>query len=586
MDLEEERKRVGERWLVFPSTDTSKGRFEYRKPGDSRKTWNSPPTCSEYAEQDRFHGIYRAPEFFNGTVEDYVRVVEEYPDAHELRSKLRADVDDDTVLGSDATLLAEARVRMYQRDKAAATTPSARDAAEERMAIWQHETQRAVVAAQQRFLIREQDKAGPLWRVRYDTDRWRRDKVHRAIYHNIQSQQDFTEAPCPLNRYICAVEDPDPSLEREHELDIARDNLPVRTCIDTARSRREDFHGWELELKFLYAKVVTDQGTEYSAAGCQLVAITRHVYGVDLAIEEASTRDNRFDPEWKAELYLALLLKHRGENCDTIDEARADLPRAVVLGLSAYEEHLGMQRALGTERWCAERDRLQACLDEAEDTEESHPPQKRRRVRTGAGALPFLTSASSRVLALERPVLSTHEQEPDESGYVPFRTNEVVMTLLGKNQCVLEAVRFATACRYLSRDTFGLPKHGDVNMKALVDGARRNPDFPFTFVKIPATTWAGLPGLPWGIYIGRVVVGTFSHMIVYCTWRHLLFLGGDSSDSNAACRGWHLEQSEIDDPSSFEAFMRNMLGPQLQNRVDAVYRVDVHAKRLSETCYC
>ena len=587
MDLAEERKRVGDAWRVFRSTDASKGRFEYRKPGSdsARKTWTPPPTCDAYAAEDPFHGLYRAPDFFNGTVEDYVKVVEDYPDAHELRAKLRADVDDDGTLGMDAVLLTEARVRMYQREQKSATTPSARAAAEASMAVWQHELQRAVVAAQQRFVLREQDKAGPRWRVRYDTEAWKRRKVHRAIYREEATGEDHTEPPCPIDRYIHAVQDPTPSLEREHELDMARDHVQVRTCLDTARSRREDFPGWEVELKFLYNKVVTDQGVAYTAAGCQLVATARYVYGLDLAIEECRTRDNRFEPEWKGELYLALVRRHKGVPCDELDDARAALPRDVVLGLSAFEEHLGMDRALGTERWSDERDRLQARLDDEDDTPEA--PAKRRRVRTGAGALPFAADTSSRAFALKRAVLSRHEQQPDASGYVPFRTNAVVTTSLGKGQCVLEAARCATADRTLSRATFGLQeKRGDVNLKALVHGARANRDFPFRFTKQPPTSWAGLPRLPWGIYMGRVVVGDFSHMIVYCTWRHMLFLGGDRSDRRAAPRGWHLEDSEVQDPRRFETFMLDLLGPQLQRRVDAVYRVDVRVSRIADTCYC
>ena len=587
MDLVEERKRVGDAWRVFRSTNASKGPFEYRKPGgDARKTWNAPATCAEYEEQDRFHGLYRAPTFFRGTVEDYITVVEDYPDAHELRAKLRADVDDDVTLGSDAVLLAQARVRMYHREQADATTPSGRKAAEDNAGVWQHESQRALVSAQQRFVLREQDKAGPRWQVRYNTEAWTHDKAHRAIYRDLSTGEDQHDPPSTIDRYIMAVEDTTPSLDREHELDAARSHVLVRTCIDTARSRRQDFPGWELELRFLYHKVVTDQGTDYTAAGCQLVATTRYVYGLELAIQVCQTRDNRFDAEWKGELYLALLQHLKGEGSSELDEARADMPRSVALGLAACEDHLGMDRALGTARWTEERDKLQSRLDEPAAEEEEALPHKRRGVRTGAGALPFAPDTSSRTLSLQRLVQSKHEQVPDAAGYVPFRTNAIVMTCVGKGQCVLEAVRFATACRQYSRETFGLPKRGDVNLKELVRGARLNRDFPFTFVKQRPTVWAGLPRLPWGIYMGRVVVGEFSHIIVYDTWRHLLFLGGDRSDRRAAPRGWYVEEEEVQDPAVFEKFMMDMLGPQLQRKVDAIYRIDVHAKRLRDTSYC
>ena len=579
---------MGDAWHVFRSTNTSKGRFEYRKAeGDTRKTWHPPATCAEYEAQDRFHGLYRVPQFFNGVVQDYVTVVEDFPDAHELRAKLRADVDDDTMLGSDAPLLAEARVRMYQREQADATTPSAREAAQGLIGIWQHETERALVSAQQRHVLREQHKAGPRWQVRYNMHAWTHDKVHRAVYRDVATGEDFHEAPSTIDRYIMAVEDTTPSLEREHELDVARDYVSVRTCIDTARSRRDSSLGWETELKFLYCKVVTDQGTDYTVDGCRLVDTTRRVYGLDAAITECQSRDNRFDPEWKAELYLALLCKHRGTPSHELDEARTYLPRDVALGLAAHEEHLGMERVMGDDGWREERDRLQARLDEPEQSERpAEVPAPRRGVRTGAGALPFAPDTSCRALAAKRCVQSTHEQNPDASGYVPFRTNAVVMTCVGKGQCVLEAVRFGTGDRTLSRATFGLPKSGDVDIKALVHGARRNRSLPYRFVKQSPTTWAGLPRLPWGIYLGRVVVGEFSHVIVYCTWRHMLFLGGDRSDRRAAPRGWFVEDDEVQDPAKFEAFMLDMLGPQLQRRVDAVYRVDVHAKRLSDTSYC
>ena len=591
MDLREERARVGDSWAVFRSKRAEKGYFEYRRVDDNFRTWTAPETCEAYAAQDRFDGLYRAPVFFRGTDEDYYTVVEEYPDAHNLRSKLRADVDDDKKLVA-AHLLADSRIRMFQREVQDCRVPTERAKLEEKVAIWQHEVARAVVAAQQRFVMREQRKAGPRWKVRYNMDYWKNNNVHKAIYRSVDTGKDHNDPPSPTERYVDAVENDQPSQERELELDEAREHVPIRTCIDVARTRRDDNPGWELELQFLYVKVVKEHGVELTPGGCELIFTARRVYGIDKALEVAWHRNNRFDPEWKVELYLGRLLKHQDAEHAEVKEAREHLPHHLAANLLEVDDHLGMTRALGSSDWYDELNRLQVFVDTYEEPsptpEPEAPPkhQPRRAVRCGSGALPFLCNASTRTLSSEHKIQSTHEQVPDASGFVPFRTNSLVMTCIGKSECVLEAVRFATADRRLSRATFGLPKRGDINLKQLVRGARLNRDFPFTFVKQKPTHWAGLPALPWGIYLGRVVVGQYSHMIVYCTWRHLLFLGGDSGDPNAASRGWFLEEREVEQPQLFQEFMVDLLGPHLQTRIDAVYRVDVHSKKLIDTAYC
>lgn len=591
MDLREERARVGDTWTVFRSNRPEKGYFEYRRVEDNFRTWDEPDTCEAYAAQDRFDGLYRAPTFFQGVTEDYYKVVEDFPDAHNLRSKLRADVDDDNKLVA-AHLLADSRIRMFQREVHDCRVPSEKVKLQAKVALWQHESSRALVAAQQRFVLREQRKAGPRWKVRYNMQSWNNNSVHKAIYRSVETNQDHHDPPSPTERYIEAVEDDQPSRERELELDEAREHVPIRTCIDVARTRRDDNPGWELELQLLYVKVVKTHGVELTPGGCELIFTARHVYGVEKALDVAWHRNNRFDPEWKVELYLGRLLKHKDVEHAEVAEARRHLPHHLAANLLEVDEHLGMVRALGSSDWFDELNRLQVFVDTYEEPdappdpvpEKSHEP--RRAVRCGSGALPFVHGASSRVLSGQRTVQALHEQVPDGSGCVPFRTNSVVMTCIGKGECVLEAVRFATADRRLSRATFDLPKRGDINLKALVRGARLNRDFPFAFVKQTPTNWAGLPLLPWGIYLGRVVVGAYSHMIVYCSWRHLLFLGGDCGDPNAASRGWFLEEEEIKSPHTFQKFMVDLLGPQLQTRIDAIYRVDVHSKKLHDTAYC
>ena len=95
--------------------------------------------------------------------------------------------------------------------------------------------------------------------------------------------------------------------------------------------------------------------------------------------------------------------------------------------------------------------------------------------------------------------------------------------------------------------------------------------------------------MPPGIYLARIVVGTWQHMIAYDAWRHIFFLGGGRATSarQRACtagRGWYVSEDEIADPCKFAAFMRGML-EGLQGHLDTVYRVDVRVKLAQDTSY-
>ena len=182
--------------------------------------------------------------------------------------------------------------------------------------------------------------------------------------------------------------------------------MPIRECIDLAHSNR-DTMGWETELQFLYHKVVVEQGTTYTAASCQLVAATRRAYGLDLAIATGADRSCHFDGHWKGELYLALLLTHR--RASRVDEARADLPPAAAQGLCGVAAHLDMARTIGDATWRDEVRRLEA---HAHSAAEALPPQQRKRVRTGAGALPYVSTGR----ALESAEIGNFIISPSKKG--------------------------------------------------------------------------------------------------------------------------------------------------------------------------
>lgn len=393
------------------------------------------------------------------------------------------------------------------------------------------------------------------------------------------SQAALERAEEDQARYTAAVENQSATLEREQELDAAREPLCVRTCLGLAMERRERSLSWETELVHLYHMTVDAQGLDYTAESAQLVAAARRTLGLDAAIDECHERPHCCDPEWIGERYLALLLKHRGGQL--VEAARDLLPYSVALGISAMDDHLGMERTLGQDAWRAEEDLLRRVVAD------KRPEPGRRRLSTGSGALPFgaTTGRALTKLANTRRPLPAMTQVPNASGYVPFRTDQVVMTCVAKGECTLEAVRFATGSNRLTRASFGLPAKGPVSIKALVQGARANPALPFAFIKQRPTTWAGLLRLPWGIYVGRATVGEHDHMIAYDAWRHIIFLGGDSRDPSAVCRGWFLDDAEIADPPTFERFMLGLLDGLWKN-VDGMYRVDVHARKLLDTSYC
>ena len=595
--LEEERARVGPAYRVYRSDSKQrhKGIFRYCKDG-AAATYTRPPMCDTYAQRDEFEGLYCAPQFFRGAHEDYITVVEELcedprsPGVMALLAKLRAEVP------GDASALANSRILLYQKRQHEGSSATQKRIAAKAVGVWQREFKAAELHRQYVATAEEQASVGRAWRVDYDASERGVDYFLYTCVATGNVQSTRPPVMTCVERYIMAVEDSAPTLERNEELDYARDAMPIRECIDLARSNR-DTMGWEAELKFLYHKVVVEQGTSYTADSCQLVAATRRAYGLDLAITACSDRICRFDDHWKGELYLALLLKHR--QGPLVNQARDNVPYATAQSLCAAAEYLDMQRTIGDKVWHGELRRLQAI---APDSETVLAPQQRKRVRTGAGALPFISTGRALVseVAARRPV-PRHEQVPDAGGYVPYRTEAVIMTNIGPRECVLEAVRFALGSNRYARASFGLPLTGDVNMKALVHAANSSRLVPFRFRKQPPVTWEMLPKLPQGIYIARAAVGEWSHMVVYDTWRHLLFLGGTRAppeDTLApyldpdytpptdvpADRGWFVEDEEVAHPEKFAAFMHGLLDG-LQPRLDTIYRVDVHAKKLEATHY-
>jgi hypothetical protein len=179
-------------------------------------------------------------------------------------------------------------------------------------------------------------------------------------------------------RYTAAVEDQRAGIEREHELDAARGVLSVRTCLGLAIAHRDDSLQWGNEIVQLYHNTVSDQGLDYTAESGQLVAVVRRTLGPDEAIEECKERPHCFKPEWKGELYLALLHKHRGGSL--VGAARDALPYRVALGIAAMDDHLGMERTLGKAKWRAEEDLLQRVV--ADKRDEPEEPEEPRDVYT------------------------------------------------------------------------------------------------------------------------------------------------------------------------------------------------------------
>jgi len=179
-------------------------------------------------------------------------------------------------------------------------------------------------------------------------------------------------------RYTAAVEDQRVNIEREHELDAARGALSVRTCLGLAIAHREGSLQWENEIVQLYHNAVSDQGLDYTAESGRLVAVVRRTLGPDEAIEECKERPHCFKPEWRGELYLALLHKHRGGSL--VDAARDALPYRVALGIAAVDDHLGMERTLGKAKWHAEEDLLRRVV--ADKRAEPEEPEEPRDVYT------------------------------------------------------------------------------------------------------------------------------------------------------------------------------------------------------------
>lgn len=504
----------------------------------------------------------------------YVVAVEDGRDPADLRAEVEGDVCGAGAL-RNAIDVAKGRIRHWQEQVRTGTSLTKKAEARDMVGRWQQELQATEQLDQQAAVHAEQQCVVGPWTVSYV----KFDGGDVFKYTHQDGREQSTRPPHdPEARYTDAVEDQRATLEREYELDAARGALSVRACLGLAIDHRENSLSWETELVHLYHMTVDAQGTDYTTESAQLVAAARRTLGLDAAIEECHERPHCCEPEWIGERYLALLLKHRGGQL--VEAARGTLTYRVALGIAAMDDHLGMERALGQDAWRAEEDLLRRVVDDKR-------PDSRRRLSRGSGALPFDVAtgrALTKLAATMRP-LPAMTQIPDARGYVPFRTDRVVMTPVAKGECVLEAVRFATGSNRLSRGFFGLPAKGQVSIKALVAGARANPACPFAFVKQRPTTWAGLLALPWGIYVGRATVGEFDHMIAYDAWRHMIFLGGDAGDPSAVCRGWFLDDDEVADPAAFERFMLGMIDGLWKN-VDGIYRVDVHAKKLLDTSYC
>ena len=236
--------------------------------------------------------------------------------------------------------------------------------------------------------------------------------------------------------------------------------------------------------------------------------------------------------------------------------------------------------------------------DTAAEPENYQPP----RCSRGTGALPFTTTgrALPREVKDMRPA-PTDFQRPDMQGTVPMRHNETIMTTLGPDNCVLEAVRFVCGLRTLTRRGLGVARKGPLNLKGMNDA--------FAFAKLPFVlqkaahdlTWSRLPTLQNGIYIMRGHVGGSTHCFGYDAFRRILFIGGEArgeSDplapyviedyvderATVAHRGFYLEDSDIAHPEAFAAFMRKEIHG-LRNALDTVYRVHVLAKHAHATTY-
>ncbi|HIE72298.1 MAG TPA: hypothetical protein EYP98_20210 [Planctomycetes bacterium] len=175
------------------------------------------------------------------------------------------------------------------------------------------------------------------------------------------------------------------------------------------------------------------------------------------------------------------------------------------------------------------------------------------------------------------------------------------MTTLGPNNCVLEAFRFVAGDRTVTRRGLGVAHKGPLNLKRMND-AFAFANLPFVLKKAAHDlTWARLPALTDGIYIMRGHVGTDTHCFGYDAFRKILFIGGEArgeSDplapyviedyvderASVAHRGFYLEDSDMEHPESFAAFMRKEIHG-LHNALDTVYRLHVVAKRAHETAY-
>jgi hypothetical protein len=174
------------------------------------------------------------------------------------------------------------------------------------------------------------------------------------------------------------------------------------------------------------------------------------------------------------------------------------------------------------------------------------------------------------------------------------------MTLLGHEQCALEAIRFLTGDRRMTRGSLQLPAKGLLNVKALMQALTATKT-PFQGRKQPPMTWDKLPLLPGGLYMARALVGTHVHCIGYDAWRKLLFIGGtargeadplahyvylDYEDPREATvqRGWYLEDEEIAHPERFADFIYKTIAG-VRRQLDTVYRIDVKASRVAETGY-
>ena len=221
----------------------------------------------------------------------------------------------------------------------------------------------------------------------------------------------------------------------------------------------------------------------------------------------------------------------------------------------------------------------------------------------GGGAMPCIVG-SNRAVAVNvnatRPT-PTDYQEP-RCGLVPYRTDGVVARTIGDRECVLEALSFALGSNRITRAFLGLPLTGDLNMKEVADRMRSS-GTPYRLVKSPAVPWSGLLAKSDGMYIGRALLKDGEiHYMGYDSWRHLIFVGGSAAppaideaeqflfydgqrpqDEVSVGRCWLVEEHELQDPVTFQAYMVKTLN--VQGGIDNLYRIDMIVKHVRQTAY-